>query len=130
MTNNYQPECFDFNFSGGGRDPNKPCVFPWIHIVDGIKYYGCVETVCPTQVDEKGVETGSWGYCGPDCRSHEETVTWEKEESIKMTLQYDNTVDLRIGLEIYGYLLSGVVLVGLILTMLIPAMGKIIVTIY
>ena len=89
-----------------------------------------MEKYCPTKVDENGVETGSWGYCGPDCRSHEETVTWEKEESIKMTLQYDNSVNLRTWLKIYGYLLSGVVLVGLILTMLIPAMGKIIVTIY
>ena len=54
-------------------------------------------------------------------------LSWRKDETFKMTLQYDNTDALWTGLELYGNLLVGILIVGLILTTFIPAMGKIIV---
>ena len=107
-------------------DPNKPCVFPYIDLLDGKKYYGCVRKSCATKVDENGTEIDNfWGYCDPNCLTHEETKSWKKDETFKMTLQYKNTV-FWPGLELYGYLLASIVLLGLLLTTLLPAIGKLI----
>ena len=64
-----------------------------------------------------------WGYCGPDCPTHEETVTWTTDETFKMTLQYNNSV-LFSGLELYGILLAGIFICGLMIV-LVPVLGKI-----
>ena len=40
-----------------------------------------------------------------------------------MTLQYDNAV-LWTGLELYGHLLAGLLIVGLVLTTFLPAISK------
>ena len=120
----------DFNFRG--NDQNKSCVFPFIY--DGIKSYGCRyedgdeggDAWCSTKVDENGVEIPNyWGYCPADCRTHEETLTWIKDETVKMTLQYNNDkAVLWTGLEWYGKLLAGILAVTLILATLLLATGK------
>ena len=46
-----------------------------------------------------------------------------KDETFKMILQYDNAV-VWTGLGLYGNLLTGISIVGLILSFLIPATGK------
>ena len=90
---------------------------------------------CATEVDKDGISLGnpsnpsrasslSWGICHPDCPTHEESLTWRKDETVKMTLQYNNPV-LWAGLEMYGILLSCFLLYTLILTALISALGKI-----
>ena len=97
---------------------------------------------CPTEVDQDGIFQGDpnngndpWGYCWhtsldtphiPDCPTHEETLTWRKDETVKMTLQYNNPA-LWTGLEWYGILLTCFLLYSLILTALISAIGKIII---
>ena len=63
-----------------------------------------------------------WGFCGPDCPTHEETMTWSTDTTVKMTLTYDNT-NLLIGLMLYGYLLAGIITCGLVIV-LVPAIGK------
>ena len=64
-----------------------------------------------------------WGFCGPDCPTHEETLTWRKDETVKMTLTYSIPA-LRIGLELYGYILLWIFVLGLILTIFTPILGK------
>ena len=85
---------------------------------------------CATKTDENEryvSGSGFWGYCGPECLTHEEAINnpWSTDETVQMTLQYDNTA-LWTGLELYGYLLTGILIVGLILTTVLPAFGKII----
>ena len=65
----------------------------------------------------------TWGYCGPDCPTHEETLAWNTDTTLKMTLQYDKTV-LFSGLKLYGMLLAGILICGLTIVLL-PALGKI-----
>ena len=91
---------------------------------------------CPTEVDKDGIFQGdpsnwedSWGYCDVDtrhrtrdCPTHEETLSWRKDETIKMTLQFYNPA-LWAGLELYGILLSCFFPYTLILTALISAIG-------
>ena len=82
---------------------------------------------CATKTDEnEGYVSGFWGYCGPDCLTHEEAINnpWFTDETVQMTLQYYNTA-LWTGLKLYGYLLTGILIVGLILTTVLPAFGKI-----
>ena len=119
------------------------CVFPFQ--LGDRKYYGCLEdgkfktnygrvwwwAWCATEVDEDGIFQGSpnnfedpWGYCDTDCQSHEEALTWWKDETVKVTLQYHNKA-LWAGLELYGNLLTGFFLYSLILTVLISALGNI-----
>ena len=88
-----------------------------------------VQTYCPTEVDEDGIFQGlfvnsadPWGFCSPNCSIHEETVTWNTDETFKMTLMYNNPV-LFSGLELYGILLVGILILGLMIV-LVPAMGK------
>ena len=66
---------------------------------------------------------GPWDFCGPDCLTHEETVTWTTDETFKMTLQYDNRL-LKEGIELYGILLAGISICGLMI-IVVPVMGKI-----
>ena len=98
------------------------------------KYYGCLSipnyenviTVfnywCATEVDKDGVTGVTWGFCDPDCPTHEETLTWNTDTTVKMTLTYDNSI-LFIGLMLYGYLLAGIFTCGLLIV-LVPAIGK------
>ena len=64
------------------------------------------------------------GDCNPDCLSHEQTMTRKVVETFKMTLQYDNSVTL-IGMKVYGYLITGIFIIGLTLATLLPATSKI-----
>ena len=49
-------------------------------------------------------------------------LTWNKEETFKMTLTYSNPV-LFSGLALYGILLAGLSICGLMIV-LVPAMGR------
>ena len=91
--------------------------------------YQNLQTRCATEVDKDGILQGQflilddpWGFCGPDCPTHEETVTWNTDETFKMTLTYNNPL-LFSGLELYGTLLAGIFICGLMIV-LVPAMGK------
>ena len=80
---------------------------------------------CATKVEENGFST-DYGFCGPDCLTHEEAKrNWKTDETFKMTLQYDNSDLLWAGLQLYGNLLAGILSIGLALTTLLPAIGKI-----
>lgn len=57
---------------------------------------------------------------------HEDTLTWRQDETAKVTLQYSNSA-LWVGLELYGSLLLGIFNLGLILTTVLPILGKVIV---
>ena len=72
--------------------------------------------------------TDPWGFCGPDCPTHEETLTWRKDETVKVTLQYYNPL-LWTGLKFYGILFAGILLYSLILAAVLSAIGTVIVTI-
>ena len=115
------------------------------------KYYGCLEadryyyqedpnqfiedyldTWCATELDEDGIFQGSlsdwedpWGYCDPDCPEHEETLTWRKDETAKVSLQYSNSA-LWVGLELYGSILLWTFIPGLMLTTFLPILGNIV----
>ena len=89
-----------------------------------------LQTWCATEVDQDGIFQGDpgdgddpWGFCGPDCPTHEETLTWSKDETVKVTLTYSNPA-LRIGLELYGAILLWIFVLGLILTIFTPILGK------
>ena len=138
----------------GSTVENKSCVFPF-KIGDGIdrddryyneKNYGCLpitiihtgsskfQTWCATEVDKDGIiatleqDGNNWGFCDPDCPTHEESLTWRKDETFKMTLQYDNPL-LWTGLEFYGILFAIILLYSLILTAVPSAIGTMIGTI-
>ena len=69
--------------------------------------------------------TGTWGFCDPDCPTHEETLTWRKDKTIKMTLHYhDHTTDaLWAGLNWYLWSLLVVSFYGLLFTTIMPILG-------
>ena len=141
-----------FRFSGA--EANKSCIFPFQFGYK--KYYGCLpraeqvfiyniynmfidynelQTWCATEVDKDGIFQGDpgvwedpWGFCGPDCPTHEETLTWRKDETVKVTLHYYNPL-LWTGLKFYGILSSCLLLYSLILTAVLSAIGTIIVII-
>ena len=80
-------------------------------------------------MDEDGIFQGSpnvdddpWGYCDSDCPTHEETMTWKKDKTMKMTLHYhDHTTDaLWAGLNWYLWSLLVVSFYGLLFTTLMP----------
>ena len=54
---------------------------------------------------------------------HEDTFTWKKDATFKMTVQYGNAV-LFSGLKLYGILLVGICIIGLMI-ILVVAIGKI-----
>ena len=76
--------------------------------------------LCPTALTGNNP-----GYCGSDCPTHDEVLAqaWKTDETLKMTLQYNNAA-LRTGLELYGILLTSFLLYSLILTALISAIGN------
>ena len=98
------------------------------------KYYGCLKipnyenviTVftywCATEVDQDGVTGVTFRKCG-FCPAHDETLTWRKDETVKVTLTYSNPA-LRVGLELYGVILLWIFVLGLILTIFTPILGK------
>ena len=95
-----------------------------------------IQTWCATEVDKDGIFQGDrltsneqWGYCGPDCPTHEETMTWRKDKTIKMTLHYhDHTTDaLWAGLEWYLWSLLPISFLGLLFTTAMPILGKVMV---
>ena len=45
-------------------------------------------------------------------------------ETLKMTLQFDNSV-IKIGMKVYGFLMTGIFIIGLILTIVLPATSKV-----
>ena len=92
-----------------------------------------LQTWCATEVDKDGIFQGNpgywedpWGFCGPDCPTHEETLTWRKDETAKVTLQFSNSA-LWVGLELYGGVLPWIFILGLILTTVLPILGKVII---
>ena len=54
---------------------------------------------------------------------HNETITWTKDVTFMLTIQYSNAV-LFNGLKLYGILFVGIFIIGLMI-ILVPAMGKI-----
>ena len=71
----------------------------------------------------------NFGWCGPECVMHEDTFTWRKDATVKMTLQYKfDIAALLTGLEWYGIILTFLLLYSLVLTAFLSAIGKIIVT--
>ena len=60
-----------------------------------------------------------------DCPTHKETLSWKKDETVKMTLQYKYNPALWAGLELYGIILPWIVFIGLILTIILPITGKV-----
>ena len=70
------------------------------------------------------------GVCGPECLTHEDTLNWLKDETLKMTLQYNHNPVLMAGLEWYGILSSCFLLYSVILTASITAIGKYDITVY
>ena len=64
----------------------------------------------------------NWGWCGPDCAMHNESITWTKDVTFKITVQYDNAL-LFNGLKLYGILLLGICIIGLMI-ILVVAIGK------
>ena len=77
---------------------------------------------CATKVDENG-NILEYGRCNPNCLSHEQTMIWKEAEKLQMTLQYDNSV-IEIGIKMYGSLLTGIFIIGLFLTTLLPATSE------
>ena len=67
----------------------------------------------------------NWGFCGPDCVLHEDTFSWRKDKTIKMTLHYhDHTTDaLLAGLNWYAGSLLIVSFYGLLFTTIMPILG-------
>ena len=51
-------------------------------------------------------------------------MTWKKDETVKVTLQYNNPA-FRAGLELYGIILPWIVFLGLILTVILPMTGRV-----
>ena len=91
-----------------------------------LTYYISNIQQCATKVDGNGNGL-EFGYCGSECLSHQQTMIWNIAETLKITLQYDNSV-IDIGMKVYGYLITGISIIGLILATLLPATSKIIVT--
>ena len=58
---------------------------------------------------------------------HEDVMkdNWRKDETFQIYLQYDNWGVIWAGLQLYGNLLAGILIVGLALTTLLPAIGTI-----
>ena len=80
--------------------------------------------VCSTKNNEDGeFIIGSDGVCGEDCLTHEESLTWRKDKTFKMSLQYYNAA-LWTGLDLYGNLLVSLFIAGLTLTTLLSTFGK------
>ena len=74
---------------------------------------------CATEVDVDGIVT-KLGYCGSECLSHAQVMNWKIAQTLKIILQYDNSL-FETGMMVYGYLLTGVSIIGLILTTFLPA---------
>ena len=55
---------------------------------------------------------------------HEDTFTWRKDETIKMTVQFNDNPALWAGLELYGNILPWIFFPGLLLTTILPITGK------
>ena len=72
-----------------------------------------------------------WGYCGPDCPQQEvehqvpERIWYQDDQTLKMSLHYDNTELIMNMLNVYGFLIMGILILCLVLTFLLPATGKI-----
>ena len=83
---------------------------------------------CATEVDKDGIAQKS-SFCDPDCPTHEETMTWRKDKTIKMTLHYhDHTTDaLWAGLEWYLWSLLPISVIGVLFTTAMPILGKVMV---
>ena len=99
---------------------NISCVFPFSFW--NADYYGCSDGYCATKVDEHG-DLLEAGVCGSECSSNEETRIWKKANTLKLTLQSDNYSVIEIWIKVYGFLLTGIFIIGLILTTLLPAMS-------
>ena len=67
----------------------------------------------------------NWGFCDPICVMSEDTFTWRKDETVKMSLQYYNTA-LWVGLKLYAYfILPWIFVLGMALTTVLPILGKV-----
>ena len=77
-------------------------------------------------------KTGKWvgpldfGYCGPDCPIYpDDTMTsWNHDDkTIEMSLQYDISDLIMIMINVYSFLITGILILLLFLTILLPATG-------
>ena len=116
------------------------CIFPFSPISNFpnprgyVQYMGCqgVDDVdvggkwCPTKITNGENGNGNEiGLCEPDCPTHQKVLSnlWKQDETFKMTLQYENSVLMK-GIQLHVKLLFGILIVGLILTTLLPAIRK------
>ena len=86
-------------------------------------YFEYLIQFCAFKLDENG-NALEFDICGPECLSHEQTMIWKMAETLKMTLQFDNSV-IKIGMKVYGFLMTGIFIIGLILTIVLPATSKV-----
>ena len=77
-------------------------------------------------MDENGVLSGAnWGYCGPECPHHpDDNIRYLEDKTLKMSLQYDNTELIMNMINVYSFLITGILILFLVLTILLPATGQ------
>ena len=75
-------------------------------------------------MDENG-EVEIWGVCGPECPDHDDNdnIRHLDDKTLKMSLQYDNT-ELMNMINVYSFLITGILILFLVLTILLPATGQ------
>ena len=88
-------------------------------------FYDNIQPYCSTGEVFNGY---NFGWCGPECVMHEDSFTWRKDATVKITLQYNNAA-LLTRLEWYGIILTCLLLYSLILTAFLSAIGTLFVTI-
>ena len=123
-------------------DTFKHCHFPFKETADAPLRHSCLYGTnskgrpygwCATKVDENGVRSyAQWGYCSDECKTQEEAMlevepliqdSWRKDETLKVTIQYDNSA-LWTAVNLYGNILPFLVLYSMGLSILLPALGK------
>ena len=81
------------------------------------------EDWCATKVDENG-EAKILGVCGPDCPLHpDDNIRHLEDKTLKVSLQYTNTELIMNMINVYSFLITGILILFLFLTILLPATG-------
>ena len=76
-------------------------------------------------MDENG-EVEIWGVCGPECPdwNDNDNIRHLDDKTLKMSLQYDNTELIMNMIKVYSFLITGILILFLVLTILLPATGQ------